>query len=523
MVRRINAKLVLQLRAEGMTGRAIAIAQGMSRKSVLAVFDAAEKAGIGNDGHAGRSEAEVYALLFPGRGEHESVFVQPDWDGVHRELAKVGVTLKLLHGEYVDRCKATGQPAMGYDRFCKSYAAHALVTGAASRVGHKAGRTVEVDWSGPTMQLVNPVTGETSRVYLFVACLPFSRYAFVEPALDMRQDTWLLANVAMFEWFGGTVPRIVPDNLKTGVIKHPREGEVVLNEAYRQMAAHYSAAVLPGRPRSPKDKPSVENTVSHVATWVIAGLRNQSFGTLPELRAAIRERIDAYNREPFQKRAGSRLSVFESEEKALLRPLPAAPYEISRWIIGRRVQKNGHVVWEKNFYSAPYAHIGQAVDLRITAQVLEVYRNHERLTSHLLFGDHVVNEYRTNDADQPQGEKYREWDTVRIRAWAERVGPNMVTVVNRIFEAVPVEEQGFDAALAVLRLSRRYSSERVERACQIALEGRVRSPRYAHLQPILETGQDKTGTRRIPRFEPTEPEPGGYVRGADYYAGGGAR
>ena len=83
-----------------------------------------------------------------------------------------------------------------------------------------------------------------------------------------------------------------------------------------------------------------------------------------------------------------------------------------------------------------------------------------------------------------------------------------------------VEEQGFDAALAALRLSRRFSSERVEKACQIALEGRIRSPRYAHLRPILETGQDKASTRRTPRFEPTEPETGGYVRGADYYAGG---
>ena len=523
MVRRIQAKRVLELRAEGMTGRAIAVAQGMSRKSVLAVFDAADKIGLDRDGHLNRSETEVYSLLFPGRGEHESVFVQPDWDAVNKELAKVGVTLKLLHSEYVDGCAVKEQPAMGYDRFCKAYATHTLITGAASRVGHKAGRTVEVDWSGPTMQLTDPISGETSRVYLFVACLPFSRYAFVEPALDMRQDTWLLANVAMFEWFGGTVPRIVPDNLKTGVIKHPREGEIVLNDAYRQMAAHYSAAVLPGRPRAPKDKASVENTVSHVATWVIAGSRHRSFATIPDLRGAIRERMDAYNREPFQKRAGSRLSVFETEEKALLRPLPSAPYEISRWIIGRRVQKNAYVVWNKNFYSAPYAQIGQGVDLRITSQVLEIYRNHERLTSHLLFGEHVVNEYRTNDADQPQGEKYREWDTVRIRAWATRIGPHMVTVVNRIFESVPVEEQGYDAALAVLRLSRRYSSERVEKACQIALEGRVRSPRYAHLQPILETGQDKPSTRRIPRFEPTEPETGGYVRGADYYAGGDAR
>ena len=105
------------------------------------------------------------------------------------------------------------------------------------------------------MQLTDPVTGESTRVYLFVACLPFSRYAFVEPTLDMKQDTWLRAHVAMFEFFGGSVPRIACDNLKTGVIKHPREGEIVLNDAYREMAAHYSAAVLPGRVRKPKDYP----------------------------------------------------------------------------------------------------------------------------------------------------------------------------------------------------------------------------------------------------------------------------
>lgn len=160
-------------------------------------------------------------------------------------MARVGVTLKLLHGDYTDSCAAAGEPAMGYDRFCKTYQRHVLVTGAASRVGHKAGQCVEVDWSGPTMELISPTTGEISKVYLFVACLPFSRYAFVEPTLDMKQDTWLRAHVAMFQFFGGSVPRIVPDNLKTGVIKHPREGEVVLNDAYREMAAHYSAAVLP--------------------------------------------------------------------------------------------------------------------------------------------------------------------------------------------------------------------------------------------------------------------------------------
>lgn len=87
---------------------------------------------------------------------------------------------------------------MSYDRFCRLYAEHAAVTGVSSRVGHKAGRSIEVDWSGPTMALLDPTTGEISKVYLFVACLPFSRYAFVEASLDMRQESWLRAHVAMF-------------------------------------------------------------------------------------------------------------------------------------------------------------------------------------------------------------------------------------------------------------------------------------------------------------------------------------
>lgn len=138
---------------------------------------------------------------------------------------------------------------MGYDRFCKLYAAYVARLGVTSRVEHKAGRTIEVDWAGKTMCIVDPVTGDSSTVYLFVAVLPFSRYAFVEPTLDRGQNSWLRAHVAMYEWFGGSTPRLVCDNLKTGVIKHPREGEIVLNDAYRGMAEHYSAAVLPGRVR----------------------------------------------------------------------------------------------------------------------------------------------------------------------------------------------------------------------------------------------------------------------------------
>ena len=234
------------------------------------------------------------------------------------------------------------------------------------------------------------------------------------------------------------------------------------------------------------------------------------------MRVRIAEQIDAYNRQPFQKRDGSRLSVFTTEEKPLMQPLPAAPFEISTWSYKRKVNQNAHVVWARNFYSVPFSHIGGYVDLRVTDTMLEVYRNDERLTSHLLLPISTTNQYQTNDADLPEGRSFQAWDRARIEEWAARMGPSAVTAIGKIFEAASIEEAGYDPALAVLRLSRRFSPTRVEAACALALQGPIRSPRYAHLRPILDTGQDKTG--HVP--DKPEADDGGYVRGSAYYAGG---
>jgi len=156
------------------------------------------------------------------------------------------------------------------------------------------------------------------------------------------------------------------------------------------------------------------------------------------------------------------------------------------------------------------------VDLRITTRTVEIYRGTERISSHLLLPADASGEYRTNDADLPARRQYQQWDAPRVRAWAERVGPSAVIVVNRILQSVPADEQGLDAALAVLQLSRRFSSGRVDAACALTLTGPAGSPRYAHIHPILATGQDEAAALRP---IPAEAEQAaGYVRGADYYA-----
>ena len=277
MARKIRAREALRLLESGMSRNAIARSQGMSKHSVQAVSEAAEAAGIGWAEAEGMSDAEVYAALFPEKVRDRDVYPDPDWGRVHRELARVGVTLKRLHEEYRDEQRSKGEPFMSYDRFCKRYREFTVRRQVVSRVGHRAGRILEVDWAGPTMSLVDPATGEVSKVFLFVACPPFSRLSYVEPTLDMREDTWLRCHVHAFAHMGGSTPCIVPDNLRTGVRAHPREGEVELNEAYREMAAHYGSAVMPARVATPRDKPSAENEVWQAALEIIAALRDEVF------------------------------------------------------------------------------------------------------------------------------------------------------------------------------------------------------------------------------------------------------
>ena len=224
---------------------------------------------------------------------------------------------------------------MGCDRFRKQYAAYAARTGVTSGVEHRSGKTIRI---------VDPVTGDGSGAYLFVGVLLNGRYASVEPTPDMGQNAWLRCHVAMHERFGGSTPRLACDSLRTGVVSHPREGEAVLDDAYRSMAEHHSAAVIPGRVRRPKDKPSAENTAWH-ATMALAGvMRDRSFGSLDELLAAVRAWLDECNSRPFRKRDGSRRSMFESEERPLPTPLPETAYEVADWIYGRKAQRHAEVV-----------------------------------------------------------------------------------------------------------------------------------------------------------------------------------
>ena len=162
-----------------------------------------------------------------------SAILTTNYEHVHQELKKVGVTLKLLHEEYVERCERNGEIPMGKTKFNEGYAEFTIANRLTNHLEHKPGECAEVDWSGPTMH------------YLFIGTLLYSQYSYVEPCLNMKMDTFIRCHIHMYEYFGGVPVRIVCDNLKTCVVSHPKEGEIVLTDDYAALGSHYMTAIIP--------------------------------------------------------------------------------------------------------------------------------------------------------------------------------------------------------------------------------------------------------------------------------------
>lgn len=105
MARKINVKLILELRDANMSRGSIASTRHMSRHSVAEVFNIADERHITYSDVQGMSEEDVYRLFYPDKYANETMYADPDYAYIHNELKKHGVTLALLHEEYIEKCQ----------------------------------------------------------------------------------------------------------------------------------------------------------------------------------------------------------------------------------------------------------------------------------------------------------------------------------------------------------------------------------------------------------------------------------
>ena len=508
-----DVKRVLEMRSQNHSQRSIADALKVSRDTVRKIFNTADSKKICWSSIQEFSEYDVQKLLFEEEVKLNLSIKQPDFDYVHKELLKPGTTIKLLWEEYADGCRSINVPFYQYSYFCERYRDYVKKHNLTMHISHKPGDKLMVDWNGTCMYIYDRYTSERITAYLFEATLPFSMYSYVRACPSMKIGDWIDCHIHAFQYFEGVTRLLVPDNLKTGVISNKKYEDPVMNKSYQEMADHYDTTILPTRVRKPKDKAAVEGAVGDCTIAIVGKLRNRKFFSFKELNEAILKELDTFNSKPFQKKEGSRKSVYMDEELPFMKPLPKYPFELSEWKQAK-VQLNYHISVEKMNYSVPYEYVGNYVDVKLTKSTVTVYYKMSQICSHdRLYGR--VNQYSTNESHMPENHQRFLWNKDRFIRWAVSIGENTAKVVQKLFDRYKVEEQAYKGCMSLLKLSDKYGKTRLEDACQLALE-HISQPSYKNIRMILQSNQDRNKKTKDPQKESTEYA---FVRGKDYYGG----
>jgi transposase len=450
------------------------------------------------------TDEDLERSLFPPRPKSgEPARPLPDWPMVRTELSRKGVTLLLLWREY----KREHPDGYGYSRFAGMYSEWEKRSQLSMLQRHKAGEKLFVDYAGLTVRIADPETGEVTAAQIFVAAMGASQKIFAKACASQDVRSWIQAHVSAFEFYGALPEVLVPDNLKSGVTS-PCYYEPTINAAYAELARFYEVAVLPARVRKPKDKAKVENAVQQVERWVLAPLRDRTFFSLSELNEVLAGLIEDLNSRVMKGPGCSRNEMFATQDLPAMRPLPAIRYSYAQWG-SAKVAPDYHIEFEGHKYSVPYELVGKRVELRVGANVVEIYSGSVKVASHMRslsrFG------FTTIESHMPESHQAAKWTPERLESWALKIGPQARILVRRILEAKDYKEHGFRTVLGVLRLEKKYGKDRLERAC--AKANAIGAMHYSNVKSILEKNLEGAATQpQLPGLPAHE-----NVRGASYY------
>jgi transposase len=504
---------ILRMEAAGLSARQIARSCGVARSTVAEHLERMKAAGLSWPLAADLDEEALERRLFGGNSparNRDALRPLADWPSIHKELALKGVTLKLLWQEYGQE-HADGYR---YSQFCEHYRRWAKSLDVCLRQTYRAGERLFVDYAGLTMPLHDPLGGPVREAQIFVAALGASHYLYAEATRSQQLPEWIEAHIHTFEHLQGVAAITVPDNLKSGVARACRYDPDV-NPTYQDMAAHYDTAIIPARPRHPRDNAKAESGVQVVEREVLAPLRHQTFFSLAELNRAIWARLHEVNRRRFQKLDVSRYDLYVEVDRPALKPLPPTRYEYAEFL-KVRVNIDYHIEVRGHYYSVPYELKGEQLDARLSARMVEALHKGRRVAAHPR--DDRKGRHTTDPSHMPRAHReYLAWTPSRIIHWAGTIGPHCAQAVQQIIDSRPHPEQGYRAALGIIRLAKGYAAQRVDAACQRAMALDV--CRYQSIKSILKSGKDMESLL----VDGTAPElcriHHQNVRGPEYYGG----
>lgn len=258
--------------------------------------------------------------------------------------------------------------------------------------------------------------------------LPFSSLTFAGFAPSQKLESFIRSHEKMWAYFGGVTPYLVVDNLKSGVKQaHIYDPEV--NPTYCDYANQTGFAVLPARPKKPRDKAAVEAAIGVIQRSFYQQHRETKFYSLAEANTALRAFIDQLNHEVMKDYGISRRDRF-ANEKQLLEPAPEYIYEMTDWRKAK-VHPDCCIQSGKAFYSVPFKYIGQSVRVKIMTKNVEIFDSglnsiacHHRQPAH---GTSALEEHLPPSQMQPSS-----FEVKQMKAKANAIGPNTSKLIHQM-------------------------------------------------------------------------------------------
>jgi transposase len=380
------------------------------------------------------------------------------------------------------------------------------------RQTHVYGEKLFIDYCGPTIDIVNPDTGEFRGVQVFVAVMGGSNYTFAEATESQQLKDWVMSHVRAFAFFNAVPEILVPDNLKSSTTKACKF-DPDLNPTYQQMAAHYNVAIVPARPLKPKDKSKAEGGVLLVERWIMAVLRHEKFYTLTQLNQRIKELLVKLNSKQFQKLPGDRVSQYNKYERPAMRALPIQAYQYM-FIKKVKVNVDYHVEVEKHYYSVPYGLLKKTIEAHVSEGTVALYYQNEQVASHLKSarqGGHTTKVEHMPKAHQD----YAKWNPKSLKSWAGNLGEYVLQWVEYQLISKDHTQQATRVCLGALNLNKQYSKERLNAACQRALD--TGGYRLSNIKAILKNNLDGVAVQAPEQPDLLAELDHDNVRGKDYY------
>lgn len=479
-------KQIIRLRNEGVALQTIARAVSISRNTVKKYLRLIEVKGL-----------EAFSLLQMEDNALEALLDDPDPEDqerlgcleelfpyFERELGRTGVTRWVLWGEYRQQYPS----GFSYSRFCAHFSQWKRQRSATLFFEHTPADKLFIDFTGKKLALADPSTGQVTEVEVYVAILGYSQLTYVQAVATQRKEDFIAATENALHFFGGVPRALVPDNLKSAVLKADKY-EAELNADFLDFANHYATSVLPARSYKPRDKAHVERAVNIAYSRIFAPLRNQVFHSLKALNTAIAALLESHNNKHFQQRPVSRRTLFEQDERALLSALPAERYELKKFK-EITVMKNGYVQLseDKHSYSVPYRYIGCRVKIIYSATQVSVFYNRERIAYHARsskrYGHSTIHDHMSSSH-----QFVAEWNPDKFTSWAAAIAPVVKDYITRILETASYPETAYRSCVGILSYDKKVGRQRLIQAVERATY--FGAYNYTIIKKILSSGLDQ--------------------------------